>query len=112
MPALYRAATLLLFPSVKEGFGLVVLEAMASGVPVVTARTEPFISYLGKDDVLWCDPHDNRIDRVGDDIRPRARCARRSAWAGASRVRPRMVWGKVAARHVDVYTTMLEPAHA
>jgi glycosyltransferase-like protein len=38
MPALYRAADTLVFPSIKEGFGLVVLEAMASGVPVVASR--------------------------------------------------------------------------
>ena len=58
MPALYRAATALVFPSIKEGFGLVVLEAMASGVPVVTSRIAPFTEYLGDDDVLWCDPFD------------------------------------------------------
>ena len=58
MPALYRAATSLVFPSTKEGFGLVVLEAMASGVPVVTSRMAPFTEYLGDDDVLWCDPFD------------------------------------------------------
>ena len=58
MPALYRAATSLVFPSTKEGFGLVVLEAMASGVPVVTSRIAPFTEYLGDDDVLWCDPFD------------------------------------------------------
>ena len=58
MPALYRAATSLVFPSIKEGFGLVVLEAMASGVPVVTSRIAPFTEYLGDDDVVWCDPFD------------------------------------------------------
>src|ERR1700677_158914 len=58
MPALYRLADVLAFPSVKEGFGLVVLEAMASGVPVVTSRIAPFTEYLGDGDVAWCDPHD------------------------------------------------------
>src|SRR6202041_1568791 len=58
MPSLYRIADALVFPSVKEGFGLVVLEAMASGVPVVTSRIAPFTEYLGAGDVLWCDPYD------------------------------------------------------
>jgi glycosyltransferase-like protein len=56
MPVLYRVADALVFPSINEGFGLVVLEAMASGVPVVTSRIAPFTEYLGEGDVLWCDP--------------------------------------------------------
>lgn len=58
MPALYRCATALVFPSLHEGFGLVVLEAMASGVPVVTSRVAPFTEYLADDDSVWCDPFD------------------------------------------------------
>jgi glycosyltransferase involved in cell wall biosynthesis len=38
LPALYRGAEALVFPSLYEGFGLPVLEAMACGTPVVTAN--------------------------------------------------------------------------
>jgi glycosyltransferase-like protein len=58
MPALYRAATTFMCVSTKEGFGLVVLEAMASGVPVVASSIAPFTEYLGDGDVIWCDPGD------------------------------------------------------
>jgi glycosyltransferase involved in cell wall biosynthesis len=37
-PALYRGATAYLFPSHYEGFGMMLLEAMAAGCPVITSR--------------------------------------------------------------------------
>ncbi len=38
MPAVYRLASALVSPSFQEGFGLPVLEGLASGIPVVTSR--------------------------------------------------------------------------
>ncbi|WP_428392917.1 MSMEG_0565 family glycosyltransferase [Lichenicoccus sp.] len=56
MPALYRNAAMLCFPSLQEGFGLCVLEAMASGIPVIVPFGEPFDSYLADGDAIRVDP--------------------------------------------------------
>lgn len=42
MPALYSAAEMVLYPSLSEGFGLPILEAFASGVPVITSHGKVF----------------------------------------------------------------------
>lgn len=39
MPALYSNASIFIFPSLYEGFGIPILEAFACGVPVITAKT-------------------------------------------------------------------------
>jgi glycosyltransferase-like protein len=46
MPDLYGAGDIFVFPSLKEGWGLVVLEAMASGVPVIASNIAPLTEYL------------------------------------------------------------------
>lgn len=56
--ALYRRAMGLIFPSLYEGFGFPVLEAMARGVPVVASRTSS-VPEVGGEAVLWVDePND------------------------------------------------------
>src|SRR3989339_1319260 len=54
---LYRGATLYLFPSRSEGFGLPPLEAMSFGVPVAAARRNSLPEILG-DAALWFNPDD------------------------------------------------------
>ena len=58
MPALFRLADTVAMPSLREGFGLVVLEALASGTPVVVSRIAPFTEYLADTRVAWADPLD------------------------------------------------------
>jgi glycosyltransferase-like protein len=59
MPALYHAADALAFPSVKEGWGLVVLEALASELPVLTSDLPVFREYLrANENAILVDPAD------------------------------------------------------
>ena len=54
-PALYQAASLFIMPSLYEGFGIPVLEAMVSGCPVVAANI-PVLRETGGDGALYADP--------------------------------------------------------
>lgn len=55
VPALYRGALALVFPSLYEGFGLPVIEAMACGTPVLTSNTTALPETAG-DAALLVDP--------------------------------------------------------
>jgi len=57
LPALYRNATLFAFPSLYEGFGFPVLEAMACGVPVISSNASSLPEVAG-DAALLVDPLD------------------------------------------------------
>lgn len=60
---LYRRAELFVFPSLYEGFGLPVLEAMAAGVPVVSSNRSSLPEVCG-DAALLADPGDSRAMAV------------------------------------------------
>ena len=112
MAAWYAAADVLAFPSVKEGFGLAVLEAMAAGLPVVTSDLPVFREYL-------LDGQDALLVEVGDVAGLTAALARalrddvlRSRLADAGRsLAVRSTWARSAARHQAVYAG-LAAAHA
>lgn len=56
LPKLYRSADAFVFPSVKEGWGLVILEAIASGLPVIVSDQAPFTEFLNDRQALFVDP--------------------------------------------------------
>lgn len=115
MPALYRAADLLAFPSWKEGFGLCVLEAMACGTPALVSRQPPFTEYLEPTDALFVDPADPEdiaqamAAALVPDIRTRLQATGLSRAAAHS-------WRGCAERHLDAYAACArvrqEPIHA
>lgn len=64
----YNLCELFVFPSLQEGFGLPVLEAMACGAPVLAARTTSLPEVVGRDDMLF-DPADvSQLTREITDI--------------------------------------------
>jgi glycosyltransferase-like protein len=102
-----QAADALVFPSVLEGFGLVILEALACGTPVVTSAIEPFTSILAPEDAFFATPDDPHAiaramcDAAGPAVRARAR-TRGPALA------ERYSWARVACAHIATYHAAAE----
>jgi glycosyltransferase-like protein len=111
MPALYRIADTLVFPSVKEGFGLVAIEAIACGTPVIASRIPPFTEHFGDDDVLWCDPFD-AATIAGAMIRAIAPESRTRLARRADGILAALAWDRSAAAHLPVYERLREVQHA
>jgi glycosyltransferase-like protein len=102
MPALFRTADALLMPSLREGFGLVVLEALACGTPVVASHIAPFTEYLGDADCSWADPHS--VASIAQAMKQAGEPHRKQALATAlPEVCRRFNWPASAARHVALY---------
>lgn len=103
--ALYRAADALLFPSIAEGFGLAVIEAMACGTPVIASRIAPFTEYLGSSDAAWCDPVDARsiAAALAASLAPERR---RALIVAGFTVAARHDWAAVAEAHLPAYARL------
>ena len=116
--AWYRAADAFAFPSVKEGFGLVVLEALAAGLPVVASDIAVFAEYLRDgESALLVPPNDPvalaaALGRLAGDPALRRRLA-----TGGRPLVDRFTWAATAGAHRQIYTAAavrakpLGPAH-
>ena len=101
---LYRAADVFAFPSVKEGFGLAALEALAADLPVVASDLDVFRGFLTDGTSALLTPVGDdaalavAIERVASDEVLRARLR-----AGGRAVVRRYTWDASAAAHERLY---------
>lgn len=104
LPLVYNAATFFLCPSLRESFGLPILEAMACGTPVLTSTTSSMPEVAG-DAALLVDP--TSVEDMANGIRslmsqPDLRA--RLRWKGLDRVLL-FSWQETARKLIDVYAT-------
>ena len=106
LPVLYRAASVFLFPSFEEGFGLPVLEAMSYGLPVVASQTSS-LPEGGGDAALYVDPHNpkdigEKVMRAVEDDSQRSIMIER----GLARAKE-FTWRRTAEGNLQVYNEVL-----
>jgi alpha-1,3-rhamnosyl/mannosyltransferase len=108
LATLFQSASALLFPSLEEGFGFPMLEAMANGLPVVTSRTSA-LPEVGGDAALYADPHDpgNIAGMVRSAVEDDGlRCS--LIEKGLSRA-ARFTWRRTAEGILSVYDELTQP---
>lgn len=106
IPVLYRCADAFVFPSVKEGWGLVLLEAIASGLPTITANIPPFTEFLDRDSSLLVNPDSKdhianaMLDILDKDIA-------RQLVDNSATIPDQYSWQKSAQMHLNQYCKIL-----
>jgi glycosyltransferase-like protein len=106
MPALFRIADALVFPSLREGFGLVILEAMACGTPVVVSRISPFTDYLPEAACAWADP-ENPASIAHAMLGTCDKQVAAKLQASGANLCSQYSWHRSAVRHLDLYRSHL-----
>ena len=104
LPGLYAASSIFLYPSLKEGFGLPILEAMAAGSAVVTSSLSS-MPEVGGDAVRYADPYD--VEAIRAALRELLEDpVRRAELAKAGRERAReFTWERTARETLALLTS-------
>jgi glycosyltransferase involved in cell wall biosynthesis len=106
LPALYSAASLFVYPSLYEGFGLPLLEAMACGTPVVTSNQSSLPEVVGEAGLL-IDPYD--VDALAAAMRQvLADTSLQQKLSQAGQIQAKkFTWEGMAAKLLKLYQTLM-----
>lgn len=109
LPYYYSAADVCVMPSLYESFGLVALEAMACGTPVIASRVGG-LPYLVRDGVTGLLVGDNDPEALAEALLRVLRdpCLRTSLGEQARQVAQGYSWRKVADGHIELYRELLQ----
>ncbi len=106
LPGLYSQAALFVFPSLYEGFGLPLLEAMACGVPVITSNASSLPEVVG--DAAVTLPPENMEAWSETILALMADSSRRTALVVAGFLQARrFTWNRAAKQLMSVYEELL-----
>lgn len=108
VPALFRRAAAVAYPSAEEGFGMPALEALSCGAPLVTTKGSVMEDVVG-DAALLVPPGDVRALSGALDMLVRADSGLTARQARGRAVAERHSWEACADRHVEVYRSVGSP---
>lgn len=103
----YHSADVFVFPSVKEGWGLALLEAMASGLPAVATDIPVFREFVAPCDAVLVPPGDAAaLSRAMLAVATEPGLRHRLAQAGP-RLAARYSWDACARQHLAIYDRLI-----
>ena len=103
----YHSADAFVFPSVKEGWGMALLEAMASGLPAIATDIPVFREFLDRSDAVLVPPADTAaLSRAMLAVATDPALRQRLALAGP-KVAARYTWEACARQHLAIYDRLI-----
>jgi glycosyltransferase involved in cell wall biosynthesis len=106
LPALYSEASLMVFPSLYEGFGLPLLEAMACGVPVLSSNSSCLPEVAGEAAVLLPPTDQDAWSQSMNDLLSNSSQRARMVAAGFLQAR-KFTWKKAAVQLQAIYQSLV-----
>ncbi len=107
LPAIYQMAQIFVYPSFYEGFGIPIIEAMASGIPVITSQGGVF-EETAADAALFINPYDylsiaSAIDKILNDEQ-----LKKNLLEKAEKHIKKFHHKKIAQEYFDIYYNLLK----
>lgn len=106
LPAIYQLSTAFVYPSVFEGFGIPLVEAIACGVPVITSTGSCFREAAGPD-AIYVDPQDVKQMATAIDTVLKDETLRKKMISGSSAYIKRFESAKIAHDMMRVYRSLV-----